>query len=659
MLDYQNTLENRGLLAICQKAEWDNYKFGGNAGWQYPVYTITGKHHSDRQMRWRAANGSKPKFAWVNGQPKAAKYYYLPGLREAIQAAHGTLYIAFGDMDMLTFHAAGIPNVLSWFGEKSIPETLCDDLALLGVDYLKLYPDCDTTGMIAAWRIWRMTSETTIDCNVYQLPYPMDSKKDTNDLWIDAHFDGTRFKQLLIELPLIHTGELAMYDTKTTQKLLDLPANEGNSIWDEYLKEVTQLLGAPALVEASVPRWHCPLPSHADKHPSFTISYERAEFGWPACSCGIHESKDAWQQVGAALGLVYEDFKKQRAVERGYKPDITRRATMPQESETIDYALDELYTSRKTALATLASELRGENIPTHEPIEFPLQSLHGLGGFCELMWPGKLAFVLGVSGGGKTSLMETILEKFLRDSYDAVVFGPEWTSTEYAQRSVHRNRGTKGMTSTEIDRYRMALWEDSKGVEWDKRRGDKVADTLRDETLRLLHNLQQWPGDAYYLNKKRETTFDQLLDVTASLIERKRSEGRRVPFLFWDYIDRTPAYGKRDFEWLEMVAEKLKTFVMELDLIGWVFAQPRKADSQGVRDGELLDASSARNLSDNQCNLYLTLNLVYDANGKPTNTGKINVVKNSMGKTGVVEVYTDLDYLAWVDAKVIYQNLNG
>ena len=656
-LDIQDTLSKRGLLQVCEKAQWERYLYQGREGWAYPIFNMTGKPHSTRQLRWRSADGNKPKFSWVNGQPSGAKYYYLGDLKQAIKAGRGTLYIAFGDLDMLTFQAAGIQNVLTWFGELSVPDGLIEHLELLGVENLKLYPDCDSIGMQTAWKVWEMTDAVALNCEFYRLPYEMGSKKDTNDLWIDSAFDALKFKQALVDCPPIPINELALYNRTIAKSLTKPPDETIHDLWIEYIEKVKALLGTPVLREGHVDRWLCPLPAHTEKHPSFRISYDKVPHGWPNCSCGIQDDKDAWQQVGAALGIVWQDYLKE------HTPQPILKGNLNQAPETIQPAieLDEFYSIRSMALHDLSEELQGVKTLS-EPILMPFSTLHQFEGMCEVMWTGKLIFTLGVSGGGKTSFMETNLEKLLRDGYDAIVFGPEWTGGEYAQRSIHRNGDIMhaGISNRELDFHKLALWEQANNVEPKKRRGQLLPEDRIKGIVGLSRQLQNWPGEAYYLQKKRDTTFDMLLEMTGRIIEKKRQQGRRVPFLFWDYIDRTPSFGKRDFEWLELVAEKLKTFCMDMDIVGWVFAQPRKDDSQNVRDGKVLDASSARNLSDNQCNLYLTLNLVYE-DGRATNRGIINVVKNSTGKTGQVEVFTDLQHLAWIDKEVQKQtsNLNG
>lgn len=658
-LDIHDMLAQRGLLSICEKAQWERYLTQGKEGWTYPIFNLAGKPHSTRQLRWRSATGDKPKYLWVNGQPDTAKYYYLGDIKQAIKQARGLLYIAFGDLDMLTFQAAGLDNVLSWFGEGSVPPSLVEDLQLLGVDSLKLYPDCDKAGMSAAWKVWEMTDALALPCDIFRLPYEMSSKKDTNDLWVDCAFDPLKFRQALVDCPPIPVSELAIYNRTVTRSLQKPPDVFIHDLWQQYISKVKELLGTPVLREGHVDRWLCPLPSHIEKHPSFRISYDKVDFGWPTCSCGIQSDKDAWQQVGAALGLVWSDYLKQ------HTPIVPMQGNLqavPPDGVRPEIDLDEFYSIRSMALHDLSEELQGTRTLS-EPILMPFSSLHQFEGMCEVMWTGKLIFTLGVSGGGKTSFMETNLEKLLREGYDAVIFGPEWTGGEYAQRSIHRNGDIyhAGISNRELDFHKLALWEQANHIDPKKRKGTLLPDERVKGIVGLSRQLQNWPGEAYYLQKKRDTTFDMLLDMTAKIIEKKRQQGRRVPFLFWDYIDRTPAFGKRDFEWLELVAEKLKTFCMDLDILGWVFAQPRKDDSQNVRDGKILDASSARNLSDNQCNLYLTLNLVYDESGKATNRGIINVVKNSTGKTGKVEVFTDLQHLAWIDSQVIKQeiNLNG
>lgn len=63
----------------------------------------------------------------------------------------------------------------------------------------------------------------------------------------------------------------------------------------------------------------------------------------------------------------------------------------------------------------------------------------------------------------------------------------------------------------------------------------------------------------------------------------------------------------------------------------------------------MLTEAAAQSLSDQQFNLYLTLTPSFDMNGRMLQWATIKIVKNSMGKTGEIQVRTDLAHLRWVE----------
>src|SRR5690606_30738034 len=95
------------------------------------------------------------------------------------------------------------------------------------------------------------------------------------------------------------------------------------------------------------------------------------------------------------------------------------------------------------AVIRVVAELNGESIPEHEPMEFPFKIYHQFGGFAQYMWHGKLVYISGESGGGKTSWRETFANEFRKQGKDVIWFGREWAAGEMVVRHLQRLKGMR------------------------------------------------------------------------------------------------------------------------------------------------------------------------------------------------------------------------
>ncbi len=212
---WQQLLAERGILEQAEKAGWEP---GGN-GWTYPVFDFEGNAlklpDGTPINRWKNFGSHlTPKYLWKPGKLGALcpKYYILPGTKQSIRSDGGRVYIASGEPDVLAYHVAGYPNVLSWFGEKSVPDTLREDLLHLGVREAIYYPDLDSSGLLSAQKVTRMLHGTQIDFRAYQLPAELGEKGDINRLWKSSGFD-----RILFQLSLKGLSKLSIEPIVATQ----------------------------------------------------------------------------------------------------------------------------------------------------------------------------------------------------------------------------------------------------------------------------------------------------------------------------------------------------------------------------------------------------------------------------------------------------------
>ncbi|MHC4621791.1 MAG: toprim domain-containing protein, partial [Planctomycetota bacterium] len=544
-------LKARGLLEVAQVAQWQPCEASGAPGWSYPVYNANAQPYTKR--RWKACNGTKPKYRWLWEKPDKVKYYFLPGTFAEIANTSGNCWLAGGEPDVLAFNAAGIKNVICWLdGEGSPPTTLANDLAHMGVTVLLYAPDRDHQGMVSAHKVRQLLDGTGIELLLFELPGEVDSKFDIGDLWIAAEFNPKTFKTKLDGLGALDAVDAFLH---AQQKPSAKPASEDIAElikrWrKEWAKSIRDAMGTPVKVENGNERWHCPFPGHEDRDPSFRFSTDKnPAFPWPMCSCGIQEHKDAYEQLAAVLNIdEWPVFKALKAAEEGY----TRapKTTTPLSRAPEGTPQVKKWSEMDRTFGTLQSELRGEFVPEIYPMVAPLQSLHKFGGFARITRRKKLTCIAGVSGGGKTLLMMTMAITQLKNGYDVIWWGPEWDPYEYAEQHLQRNEGC--LTMDQLDEWRLWNYYEQKGTikEMSAKYGlVKPPQALIDKSIAAIDTMLAWPGKMYFLDPYFKMEHKQVLDTAYELTMIKRAEGRDVAEFDFDYIQLAQARGKKDWTW--------------------------------------------------------------------------------------------------------------
>lgn len=661
-IDIDGILAQRGILAVAERAGWRpcTLTIDGKArtGWQYPIFNQAGKPYP--KIRWKSADGQRPKYWWPQGKPDKAKYYFLPGLLSAIQRNNGQVYLASGEPDVLAYHAAGIDNVFCWLAaETSVPESLITDLTQhMRVRSVVYAPDRDDAGMRSAAKVAKLLSDAEIAYHITQLPADLGSKFDINALWLQVGQDRDAFFTALWETE-VDPAELALYQTAqgTTPAQATRQVQLALNGWrDDWYAYIMAALGSPHKTVTGVGYWHCPLPGrhdHGDRDPSFRFSRDKnPDHPWPVCSCGIQHEPDPWSMVADALNLdSWAQFKARKAAEAGYTP---KRKAVPNRptpgAEQIERPKP-LYTTSKAAYAQLKAELRGEASPDAVPVEFPFRVLHRFGGFAQYMWPGKLVGIGGISGGGKTILMRCACAALEAQGYDAIWWGPEFDPAEYAVQDLQR---VGGFTFKQLNQLRIVNGLMGAGLtreDAQARTGIAVpTDAAIQQNLRLLDTLEATPGQTYFITDMGLTVLDVMRTVH-DIASTARAEGRRPVAFFFDYVQLANQRGARDWTWGERVVGTIKAGVAPsaANLTGFISIQSRKDDAERVReDGKALTMAAAQGLDEKFFNLYLTFAPKY-VNGQRVEVATVRVEKNSMGTTGEVEVPTNFARLAVLD----------
>jgi hypothetical protein len=662
------TLADRGIAHAAELARWEPFTVKGRAGWAYPVLNSNSQPYPER--RWKSADGSAPKYLWLWEKPSKAKYYFLPGFFSAIEQNNGNCWLSGGEPDVLAFSEAGIQNAFCWLdGEGSPPASLADDLARMGVTLLMYPADRDLAGAQSAYKVSVLLDNSPVMYIPFALPAPMGSKYDINNLWLDKGQDAIAFKQALDSLNALDLVTMSLYAKQTGMAKQNAETTVTNQIeaWrQDWQNDIIRAMGTPAVIENRRERWHCPLPGHDDRHPSFRFSDDQKPgFVWPVCSCGIQERSDPWGEVAAALNVdSWSDYKALKAAEAGYIPPAKARTSLPLAttgSEQIPSKTEKpLWIDMHDEYRKLKRELMGEIQPDIQPFVFPLSILHHLGGFARFSRRKKVTLITGVSGGGKTLLLKTMMLGLMRLGYDVIWWGPEWTPSEYAEQDLQR---VDGMSMEILDEWRIWKYYESQGLDVVRKMSAQFGlarpgKVLIDKSGAKMDELINIPGHMYVI-PDFEMPLADVCNLAKGIATLKRREGRDVLAFAFDYVQLAQAKGQQDWKWAEQVVGEIKAHVGGGgNMHCFVSAQVRKADSEKVRSGETLTQGSAQGLSDAQANLYLTLTPEVEEDGKFKSTGWLKVVKNSSGRTGKVRVYTDWQHLSVLDREVKAQTIN-
>lgn len=661
-------LQQRGLLAVKDVARIVARDVRGRAGYAYPVLNIRGDAYPE--LRWKAADGETPKYLWLWNKPERAKYYFLPEFLSSIAANHNTAFLAGGEPDVWAYNAAGITNAFCWLnGEGAPPDTLANDLAHMGVCLLYYVPDRDHAGMVAAHKVARLLEGSGIELVLYRLPGDVGSKYDINEFWLDSGQSADAFKREIHLLPALDVVDAYLYSQQTGPKKQQAQQHVDATIEDwrnEWQRAAMDAMGVPAISDGGRARWHCPLPHHEDRNPSFRFSDDQKPGHlWPMCSCGIQDNKNAWDMVAEALNLEsWAAFKMAKAAQLGYLPKTpaaTAKTLAPVNSPQIPDEQAPLWVDSHDVFMLLRRELTGDYVPNIQPVVNPLSVLHQFGGFARFMRRGKLTAVTGVSGGGKTLLLMTMMIKLMQHGYDVIWWGPEWDPYEYAEQDLQR---LDGLSMDTLDEWRLWQYYERMGMDVVKKMSgqyglSKPGDAALARSVSKVDEMLAWPGRMYFL-PSMEMPLGDVCELAKQITAIKRKEGRDVAAFAFDYVQLARLGGSRDWSWAERVVSEVKAMCSPgaANLCGFVSSQARKKDSEAARDGETLTHGSAQGLSDAQFNLYLAVTPEFTADGSNGDTATLSLVKNSRGRRGKVRVYVDYQHLAVIDKAVTTRALN-
>lgn len=286
------------------------------------------------------------------------------------------------------------------------------------------------------------------------------------------------------------------------------------------------------------------------------------------------------------------------------------------------------------------------------PLPFPLKVMHKFKGMCQMIAPGKMVGIVGISGGMKTSFCETLMDTWRRDNgVDVLYWGPEWTANEMRDRAVQRYGSIEKPTATydDVALHKRWNWEEVNAVPFQHRAGKKMSDALYRNSIDAAQTWRAFKGEGYYI-QHMDMTLDALLAAIDRHIATVKQQGRVLRAIVLDYVQLMQLHDVRtETERIEQALGLIKAFVVDRQLIGVVASQARKTEAQGVREaGAVLALESGQFLRSDKFNLVLTLNPIFNDNAL-TSRAIIAVEKNSSGRTGRQYVVIDPARLRWVD----------
>lgn len=631
---WEALLSKRGILGAAKQFGWRPDTYATFGGWMYPVYDAEGKVISKRFKNFDSA-APKYKYSWPDSQPEGCKYYLLPGAVDAMRLA-GQAILASGEPDVLAYRSAGAKNVVCWFGEKQIPPTLADDLASWGVRFVELAPDRDQAGMDWAQHIVNAIGDSGIGWRVYELPQPLGSKYDINRLWADCKFDEAKFWDTFV---LCNELDVKPVELKPETLPLIKDDRTDRDYPPAFYEAIERALGVEKIKGNGYSK-NIKCPFHDDQNASAGWDHEKH-----ILKCFVCHPNGEWaltKDVAAKLGIRPETFYPAKPIT--VKPAAP--TTAPAGKPKILYSWEE-------GTDKFLAQLDGD-VPAHEPLVMPFANIRRLGGFAKRTKPGKVIAVVGDSGMGKTSLIETYVDAQRKAGFHGVLWGPEWSYDDYVQRAIQRSGGP---SYEAIEDHKAWLSEEKRGVPEARRTGVRLSEDAIQLARQKAEWMKEWKGKLMFV-EKMNLPIELVVRTMQEAVDQFHANGKRIAFVVLDYAQLVGTKGDSDTARLNHILDVFKAFCVDRQLVGIVGSQMTKADGRSAASGVKGSLHAMVNARSDVFNLALVLTRAVDENGVVSQVANCRVVKNSMGRTGDAPLILNDEKLCWYDAEVERVELN-
>lgn len=289
--------------------------------------------------------------------------------------------------------------------------------------------------------------------------------------------------------------------------------------------------------------------------------------------------------------------------------------------------------TRSSRLTTYVNRMLDFDAPVENPpVPNPIKALHKFGGMARVLKAAKLFGVIGVSGGGKTSFLEALVDGWLPYHVSCLVWSPEWTPDEFIERAVQRYGGapTDELYLHEIFKYE--LQNDVKNGA-----GVELSQDKQKASIEAIKMLRGWQEEVGYI----DAPFLNIGTLQSSIEATLQSLTFRPRVLVIDYIQLFYAMETDGNLTMYNLLMKLKAVCAAHHLVGVIASQVTKDSARGQQNGAVLDGLAARYVNDDAFNLFVTVNPDRDEQGNFLPSTVLNVAKNSLGQRGRVRVATN------------------
>lgn len=383
--------------------------------------------------------------------------------------------------------------------------------------------------------------------------------------------------------------------------------------------------------------------SHKNGDKTFSFGYNPDGFG-NCYVCGEMNLKTLLPLIGMDANSYGGFYERTETTERTNASDWrTASAPIPPTQQVIP-----VVTRSSRLTAYIDRMLDFETSSPNPPVPFPLKVLHQFGGMARVIKPGKLVGIVGVSGGGKTSLLETCVDGLLSSHVPSLVWSPEWTADEFVERAVQRNGG---ISSADLYMHEVFKDEYQRGIKGGV--GIELSQEQIKEATAAIRTLRGYTDEVGYLDMPMLSIgyLQASIEATLKTIDFKP----RV--LIIDYVQLFHAMESSADLTMYNLLLRIKAICQQYHLVGIVASQVTKTSSKSNLDGKLLDAYDARYVNDDAFNLFVTINPDYhDVTKERLHSAVLNVAKNSMGKKGKVRVPVTWEKLLFSDVAHSNQN---
>jgi hypothetical protein len=365
----------------------------------------------------------------------------------------------------------------------------------------------------------------------------------------------------------------------------------------------------------------CPDPKHKDDNPSFGYNIRYGVGHCFGCN-GIFNTKTLCELVGVDYKALGGLFEKPSGVEKSVidkaqmdTPPTDESKVSPKPQSDIPQSL--IYISGRQARQQLTNTIDGVVTAKHPPLPVPLYFLrkHGI----RIFTPGRLNYFASISGGGKTQMMELIVDRMLERGNHVIIRSDEWISREtHAQdmemRRIQRNGGP---TYQQIALHNLWEHEEQLHLKWqrkepggiysprDRREGVQFTPKQYDVYQRIKDKVNTWPGEAFYLLEQGQSVEKMIAGVEYAVLE-EQAHGRKPVAFFLDYAQLVwLEHDNNGKNWIEQAITKVKDMCGRLGLVGFVFSQLKKESTDAVKDGKKFSPTMMNWLSETQANLVV------------------------------------------------------